>query len=456
VTIRRRLVAFGVNQWARGGITRGEQEHKKRRIGAEVGLMADDKKDGPVTPASDEATSVTPARKGAAVKKRAGKKKKGGPARRKGGEPVRAHFQMSADQLPRKTLEEALRIPRALREVLSGGPAKWPEIAKATQLSLSQKNKYYLWAAQAYGLVEKAEDQFSISETARKILAPTKTNEDKEATVKAVLTPILLSRFFTDYNTFPFPAEEHIANVLETRYGVPRERTDEAKVLLKENGLYAGILAQQPDGSMVVRLDPSAGITTPPPLPGSSPDKVPSPSTSPATTPSSTAFDFPKMCFVITPIGDDDSEQRKHADLILKNVIEPLMEEFQLVAKRADQIDRAGIITQQVFECVAKARVCIADLSFSNANAFYELGIRHMCKVPTIQLIRKGDKIPFDVSQGRTIKIDMKDVYSVIDSIESGKRELREHLRHVLSADYKGEDNPVNVYLPGVEVRIPR
>ena len=31
-------------------------------------------------------------------------------------------------------------------------------------------------------------------------------------------------------------------------------------------------------------------------------------------------------------------------------------------------------------------------------NAFYELGVRHVCQLPTIQLIQKGDKIPFDVA----------------------------------------------------------
>ena len=96
------------------------------------------------------------------------------------------------------------------------------------------------------------------------------------------------------------------------------------------------------------------------------------------------------------------------------------------------------------------------DLSFNNPNAFYELGVRHMCKAPTVQIIRKGDRIPFDVSQGRTIKIDMTDVYSVIESVESAKKELRQHLKHALSNDYKGEDNPVNTYLPGVDVKVPK
>ena len=98
----------------------------------------------------------------------------------------------------------------------------------------------------------------------------------------------------------------------------------------------------------------------------------------------------------------------------------------------------------------------MADLSFNNPNAFYELGVRHMCKLPTVQIIRKGDRIPFDVSQGRTVKIDMADVYSVIESVESAKKELKQHLKHAISAEYKGEDNPVNTYLPGAKVTLPK
>lgn len=359
--------------------------------------------------------------------------------------------QISAEQLPRKTLEQALRIPRTLREVFAGGPTKWPDLAKASGLSLSQSNKYYVWAAQAYGVVEKDEDQFSITETGRRILAPTKPGEDKEAIRKAVLTPILFSRFFTDYNGSPFPSDEHIGNVLEVRYSIPRDRTEEAKAQLKENGIFAGILETRADGSLFVRLDPSLPVQR-------QSSEIETGADSESVSPRSVtgSLNYETMCFIITPIGDHDSVERRHADVILKSVIEPVMKEFDLAPRRADQIDRSGIITQQIFECIANAKLCVADLSFSNPNAFYELGIRHMCKLPTIQLIRRGDKIPFDVSQGRTIRIDMTDVYTVVESIESAKRELREHVKHAVSPDFKGDDNPVNVYLPGLEVRFPR
>ncbi|MDD5761012.1 MAG: hypothetical protein PHP88_00680 [bacterium] len=356
---------------------------------------------------------------------------------------------VSAEQLPRKNLEQALRVARALRDVLAGGPAKWDAIARAMGIAAGNNmNKYYLWSAAAYNLVEKDGDNFSLSEIGRKILAPTRPNEDKEAIVRAILTPVTFSRFFTDYNGNPFPADDFIGNVLEERYLVPRVRVEEATALLRENGYFAGILRQEADGSMIVRLDPATtGVPRPPE----------SPSAEPATTEKSQAgasTDFAHMCFVVTPIGDDDSNERRHANMILKSVIEPVTAELGLVARRADQIDRAGLITKQTFECLAKARICIADLSFNNPNAFYELGVRHMCKLPTVQIIRKGDRIPFDVSQGRTIKIDMADVYAVLDSVESAKKELRQHLKHALSNDYKGEDNPVNTYLPGVQIKI--
>ena len=362
---------------------------------------------------------------------------------------------VSAEQLPRRSLEQALRVAKALRDTLAGGPASWEDISSAMNIGAGGNNRYYLWSAQAYNLIQKEGDTYSLSEVGRKILSPTSSNEDREASVQAVLTPVVFSRFFTDYNGSPFPAEEHLGNILERKYGVPRERIDEAKVLIRENGLSAGILQQQQDGSMTVKLDPkSTGIHQPSTLVSLDISDEASSAVEPK--PGESATEFDRLCFVITPIGEEDSEQRRHANMVLKNVIEPVIDELGFKARRADQIDRAGIITQQIFEHLAKSRVCIADMSFNNPNAFYELGIRHMCKLPTVQIIRKGDKIPFDVSQGRTIKIDMTDVYSVMDSVESAKKELKQHLRHTLSNDYKGEDNPVNVYLPGVEIKLPK
>jgi hypothetical protein len=380
-------------------------------------------------------------------------KKGRGEKRKRGGAAAKSRkVQVSANELPRRTIEQALRVARALREF--AGTATWEDIASTMSIAPTPQNKYYLWSAQAYGLVVKDNENYSLSEIGRKILSPINATEGREATVQALLTPVVLSRFFTDYNGSPFPAEEHLGNILERKYAIPTERLAEAKTLIRDNGVFAGVLVPDSDGVLQVRLP---GVPTPTSAVVDAVDEVnvaDAVQTELATETKPGEFD--KICFVITPIGEDDSNERRHANMILKHVIEPVARELGYVARRADQIEKSGLITKQIFEHLAKSKLCVADLSFNNPNAFYELGIRHLCKLPTVQMIRKGDKIPFDVSQGRTIRIDMTDVYTVMESVDSARKELMQHLKTVLAPEYKGEDNPVNTYLPGVDVKLPR
>ena len=75
-------------------------------------------------------------------------------------------------------------------------------------------------------------------------------------------------------------------------------------------------------------------------------------------------------CFVISPIGDEGTEHRKHADLVLSSLIEPALRALGLTAVRADKISIPGMITGQVIDHVARARLVIADLSFGNPNVY--------------------------------------------------------------------------------------
>ena len=100
------------------------------------------------------------------------------------------------------------------------------------------------------------------------------------------------------------------------------------------------------------------------------------------------------ICFYISPIGQDDSEERKHSDLFLNYLIEPALKNFGLEVVRADKIGEAGLISAQILEHIIHARLAIVDLSFYNPNVFYEMAIRHACKLPVIQICRKRDRIP--------------------------------------------------------------
>jgi hypothetical protein len=356
---------------------------------------------------------------------------------------------VSAEALPRRSLEQAVEVAKTMRAVYAAKSVSIDELAKAMKTTRNVADfKYCLWAAVAYGIVNaegpKMHRTYSLAETGRKIVAENIPGEANEAKVKALLTPTVLSKFFTDYNGHPIPPSTNLANVLEDQFGVPRDRTTEAIEIIMANGKYAGILEDQgEEQAPIVKL---TGVPT-----GEQPIQPPSPG-APKAEATLPATGWDKTCFYITPIDKDGSEQRKHADMMLKHVVRPAFEEQGFTVVRADEIAKSGIITKQVFEYLANAKVCVADLSFHNPNAFYELGVRHAFLLPTIQLIHKEKSIPFDVSQGRTITVDTSDNYMVTDHLESARKTLVEFVKNLLTDKSGSEDNPVAAYLPTLKV----
>ena len=142
--------------------------------------------------------------------------------------------------------------------------------------------------------------------------------------------------------------------------------------------------------------------------------------------------DWEKTCFYISPIGEQDSEHRQHADLFLGSIVEPALEEFGLKVVRADKIGKPGMITSQIIEHIFKLKLVIADLSFHNPNVFYELCLRHVCRLPTVQVIRSIDKIPFDLDQFRTIKIDTTSIFTLVPNLQTYKAEIASQVRTAL------------------------
>jgi hypothetical protein len=360
---------------------------------------------------------------------------------------------ISAEALPRRSLEQAIEYSRVLRQIFAGKAVTVGELAKAMSTTKTSDNfRYGLWSAVAYGVVTAEEGpnksrRYSLAETGRKIVAENIPGEAQEAKIKAVLTPTILSKFFTDYNGNPIPpTDEHFANVLEDRFNVPRDRTKEAIEIIASNGKWAGILQAQGEGKPpIVRL---SGVPVSEQLTTGETGSVIDQGVTPATS-------WDKTCFYITPLGDDNTEERRHSNMMLKHLVRPAFDEHGFTVVRADEIAKTGIITQQIFEHLAKSRVCVADMSFRNPNAFYELGVRHAFLLPTIQLIHRIGKIPFDVSQGRTITVDTGDSYTVTDHLESARKTLSEYVKNLIAGNSGSEDNPVAIYLPGIRVIIP-
>ncbi|HDR4909651.1 hypothetical protein [Bacillus thuringiensis] len=147
-----------------------------------------------------------------------------------------------------------------------------------------------------------------------------------------------------------------------------------------------------------------------------------------------------KTCFIITPIGDDQSDIRRAADGVIDAVITPELLKIGFSEeniKVAHRMANPGSINQQVIECILESDLAIANLTTLNPNVMYELAIRHAVRKPVIQLIQKGTKkLPFDIIEERTI---------FYENDMSGVIELSKGLREMLpfALDDIEPDNPI-------------
>lgn len=245
------------------------------------------------------------------------------------------------------------------------------------------------------------------------------------------------------------PAQSVIYDLLREA-NIPEPQISECADIFIVNLKFLGLLKTVAGAERILKLDHAL-------------DEIPSTIGMPITVATSDAtptahatgsVDWNRICFYITPIGAPDSDERRHSDLFLNNLVEPALKDTGLRVVRADQIGKAGMIGAQVIEHVIRARLVIVDLSFHNPNVFYELSLRHACGLPTVQIIQAKDQMPFDIQQFRTIPIDNTDIYSFVPKLEVYRSQIATQVREAL-ADARVADNPILTFCPGLQVQLP-
>lgn len=112
--------------------------------------------------------------------------------------------------------------------------------------------------------------------------------------------------------------------------------------------------------------------------------------------------DKKKTCFVITPIGDENSEIRRHIDGIIDQVIEPAIgDKYKIIVSHREF--EIGSINDRIIRSVYESDLVIANLTNTNPNVMFELAIRYSFGKPAIVIAEKGTKLPFDVIDQNTI-----------------------------------------------------
>jgi len=112
-------------------------------------------------------------------------------------------------------------------------------------------------------------------------------------------------------------------------------------------------------------------------------------------------------CFVISPIGEEGSDIRRHANEVFDHIIEPALADFSIEAVRSDHMNEPGKISDQMYRAIFGYDLCIAVLTYSNPNVYYELAVAQSACRPVVILIEKRSTLPFDVKDFRSLTYDL-------------------------------------------------
>ncbi|WP_222272789.1 TRAFs-binding domain-containing protein [Modestobacter marinus] len=112
------------------------------------------------------------------------------------------------------------------------------------------------------------------------------------------------------------------------------------------------------------------------------------------------------LCFVLMPFGskpDPTGGPDIDFDRVYAMAIKPGIVDAGMVPIRADEEKLGGIIHKAMFERLLVCDFAVADLTTSNANVLYELGVRHAARPrTTLTVYAESHPLPFDVKLLRT------------------------------------------------------
>ena len=156
-----------------------------------------------------------------------------------------------------------------------------------------------------------------------------------------------------------------------------------------------------------------------------------------------------KICFVLMGYGErtDFLTGRKlNLDKTFEHLIQPAFEELGITCIRASDVLHSGVIDVPMYEYILKADIVVADLSTLNANAVYELGVRHGVRPYTTIVIAEDQlKYPFDLNH---IVINGYQHLGVDIGATEAKR-FKQHLKKLVESVLSSAavDSPVYTYM---------
>jgi tetratricopeptide (TPR) repeat protein len=157
-------------------------------------------------------------------------------------------------------------------------------------------------------------------------------------------------------------------------------------------------------------------------------------------------------CFVVMGFGkktDFESGRTFDLDKSYRHIIKPAVEAAGLNCVRADEIVHSGLIDMPMYEQLLNADVVVADLSTSNKNAFYELGVRHALRpFTTVVIAEDGIKsFPFDVNHVAVRQYHHLGEDIGYEEAMRFRKLLTQAIKEITEKDPRPKDSPVYTLL---------
>lgn len=291
---------------------------------------------------------------------------------------------------PKNTLEDAIKVARAIEEQNAGNPMKPDMLSKAVGFNSLSDWRFLdlLRSANQYGLVTGSGkiSPVGLTDIGRDVVAPSAPSARPKALFAAFRTVDDFRKVEEFYNGKKLPEDEFFENNLFREFGIPRERVKAFIETFTSNLNY--LHAFKPDRSGPGPVVETEFRHSEPDLPGGEDSAV--------------GRQFLDTCFVMMPFG-------QWMDSYYREIYVPAIREAGLEAVRADELFSTGSVIEQIWEQISRAKVLLADLTGKNANVFYELGLAHAANKPVVFTTGQLEDVPFDLRHLRVAVYDIRD-----------------------------------------------
>ena len=144
---------------------------------------------------------------------------------------------------PQRTLEYCLEVVETVYRHSAGG--SMDRVILAGELGTTPASSAFvirLGSCERYGLTGSNGGTVELTSRGEAAAAPSSPDERKAALLEAALEPDVFRRFYDAYDGRKLPDDDMAMNMLRRDLGVEEELTAECLQVLKENGVFAGLL----------------------------------------------------------------------------------------------------------------------------------------------------------------------------------------------------------------------